>query len=99
MMQGIHKVHDAAVPFVSMFYGAASSYLWKDDGGTTHTIVQGEGGAQGDAMMPLLFSSGQHPALQRVQSQLCEGEFLLAFLERHLHSYNAKESMRGPWFC
>ena len=47
MMQGIHKVHDAAVPFVSMLYGGASSYLWEDDGGTTHTIVQGDGGEQG----------------------------------------------------
>ena len=39
------------------------------------------GGEQGDAMMRLLFSLGQDPALQRVQSQLCEGEYLLAFLD------------------
>ena len=52
MMQGIQKVHGAAVPFVSMFYGTASTYLWEDDEGTTHKIVQIEGGEQGDTMMP-----------------------------------------------
>ena len=51
MMQGLHDVDHTAVPFVSMFYGTPSRYLWKDDAGTTHTIVQGEGGEQGDAMM------------------------------------------------
>ena len=66
MMQGIHRVHEAAVLFVSMFYGTASTYLWEDDEGTTHKIVQGEGGEQGDAMMPLLFSLCQHPALEAV---------------------------------
>ena len=80
-MQGIHKVHAAAVPFVSMFYGTASTYLWEDDEGTTHKIVQGEGGEQGDAMMPLLFSLGQHPALEAVQAQLFPGEFLFAYLD------------------
>ena len=41
--------------------------------------TQGEGGEQGDAMMPLLFSLGQHSVLLKVQEQLHEGEFLLAF--------------------
>ena len=81
MMQGIQKVHGAAVPFVSMFHRTASTYLWEDDEGTTHKIVQGEGGEQGDAMMPLLFSLGQHPALEEVQAQLIPGEFLFAYLD------------------
>ena len=38
MLQGIQKVHGAAVPFVSMFCGTASTYLWEDDEGTTHKI-------------------------------------------------------------
>ena len=33
MMQGIHKVHAAAVPFVAMFYGTTSTYLLEDDEG------------------------------------------------------------------
>ena len=47
--------------------------LWED------TILQGEGGKQGDAMMPLLFSLGQHSALAAVQAQMGDGEVLLAF--------------------
>ena len=54
-----------------------------------HTIKQGEGGEQGDAMMPLLFSLGQHSALLKVQEQLHEGEFLLAFLD-DIYSHHAR---------
>ena len=36
-------------------------------------------GEQGDAMMPLLFSLAQHPALEAVQAQFLEGEFLFAY--------------------
>ena len=64
-----------------MFYGLTSTYLWEDDEGTTHKIMQGEGGEQGDAMMPFLFSLGQHPALEAVQAQLIPGEFLFAYLD------------------
>ena len=41
----------------------------------TTTVPQGE---QGDAMMPLLFSLGQHGALQAAHRNLREGEFLFA---------------------
>ena len=50
-----------------MFYGDHSTYLWEDDVGTVHHIEQGEGGEQGDVLMPLLFSLGQNAALQAVQ--------------------------------
>ena len=81
MLQGLSNVEGgrAALPFVSMFCGAPSQYLWEDDSGTVHTIDQGEGGEQGDAMMPLLHSLGQHGALQKLQSELHDGETLLAF--------------------
>ena len=61
------------------FYGHPSSYLWDDDEGVTHEIRQGEGGEQGDAMMPLLCALGQHQALRSVQFQLRPSEGLLAF--------------------
>ena len=82
MLQGLHDVlrRSSALPFVSTFYGLASSYLWEDEHGHVHTIVQGEGGEQGDAMMPLLFFLGQHTAFVRAQSQMAPGEVLLAFL-------------------
>ena len=53
-------------------------YLWEDNEGIVHDIHQGEGGEQGDASMPLLFSLEQHPALQAVQAQLLPGESVFA---------------------
>ena len=70
-----------AIPFVRLFYGSPSSYLWEDSSGITHTIPQGEGGEQGDPLMPLLFSLGQHAALQAIDSDLDDNEFLFAFLD------------------
>ena len=69
------------LPFVRMFFGAPSEYLWEDDSGTVHRIPQGEGGEQGDSMMPLLFCLGQHQALQAIQDQLRDGEYFMAFLD------------------
>ena len=66
------------MPFVLQFYGHPSSYLWDDDEGVTHEIRQGEGGEQGDAMMPLLYALGQHQGLRSVQFQLRRSQGLLA---------------------
>ena len=62
MMSGLLEVEGgaSALPFVRQFYGSPSTYLWDDDDGVTHEIAQGEGGEQGDALMPLLFSLGLH---------------------------------------
>ena len=43
-----------------------------------HVIHQGEGGEQGDALMPMLYSLGQHAVLQAVQGDLFPGEHLFA---------------------
>ena len=43
--------------------------------------LQGEGGEQGDALVPLLFCVGQHSALQEVQHSLRPSEHLFAFLD------------------
>ena len=43
--------------------------------GGVHDILQGEGGEQGDPLMPMLFSLGQHAALVAIS------ERLLAFLD------------------
>ena len=81
MMTGLLRVEggSAALPFVRMFYGAPSEYLWEDSCGTVHRIPQGEGGEQGDALMPLLFAVGQHSALEEPSAQLLPGEHLFAF--------------------
>ena len=83
MFSGLQRMVDGdqMIPFVRLFYGSLSVYLWEDDMGETHEILQGEGGEQGDPLMPLLFSLGQHRALLAVNARLIEGESLFAFLD------------------
>ena len=83
MMTGLFRMAggSAVLPFVHMFYGSPSEHLWEDNQGNVHVVPQGEGGEQGDAMMPLLFCLGQKEALQSVQRQLEDGERLFAFLD------------------
>ena len=70
-----------AVPFAGLFYGQRIEYMWEDDLGEMHTISQGEGGEQGDAMKSSLFSLGQHRALEEMARRLTPGEHLLAFMD------------------
>ena len=49
--------------------------------GNVHHVKQGEGGDQGDPLMPLLFSLGMHSALVAINAKLKEGERLFAFLD------------------
>ena len=72
---------EQVLPFVRLFSGASSVYWWEDNFGTVHEVEQGEGGEQGDALMPLLLSLGQHDALRAVQSSLHLEERLFAFLD------------------
>ena len=44
-------------------------------------ILQGEGGEQGDALMPALFALGQHDALLAIHDRLRPEERLFAFLD------------------
>ena len=70
-----------ALPFVRLFHSEPSAYLWEDDAGTVHTIHQGEGGEQGDPLMPLLFSLGQHASLEALQRRMRPTERLMAYLD------------------
>ena len=54
--------------------GRPSTYLWEDEMGATQIIQQGEGGEQGDPLMPMLFALGQHPALPAAQARLQDNE-------------------------
>ena len=51
---------EQVLPYVRLFYGRQSTYLWDDDIGVVDQIPQGEGGEQGDPHMPLLFARGIH---------------------------------------
>ena len=47
----------AALPFGKQFYGSPSRYIWEDEKGFNHDILQGEGGEQGDPLMPTLLAA------------------------------------------
>ena len=81
MLEGLRAMEggDSVLPFVSQFYSSASTYNWVDDVGVVHDVVQGEGGEQGDPLMPALFALGQHRALVAVRERLLPDEHLLAF--------------------
>ena len=83
---------DKLLPFVRSFYGAPSTYLWEDEMGTTHEILHGEGGEQGDPLMPLLFSLGQPRALVASQTRLRDGVRIPGRREHHLCA-------RPSWGC
>ena len=68
MLKGLLTMEggDQVLPFVWLFYGDPSTFLWDNDLGRVHSVLQGEGGEQGDPLMPMLFSLGQHAALMAV---------------------------------
>ena len=70
----------AVVPIVHMFT-SPSSHLCEDDSGVVRNVQQGEGGEQGDPLMPLLFCVGQRAALEEVQERLRPNERLFAYLD------------------
>ena len=72
---------DQILPFVRMFYGTPSTYLWEDELGVTQHIAQGEGGEQGDPLMPMLFALVQHVALEAAQGRLQQNERIFAYLD------------------
>ena len=76
-----------------VFWGAPSTYIWEDEMGTNHRIPQGEGREQGDPLVPLLSSLGQHRALTAVQDHFLEGNGLFAFLD---DIYVIRKSERVP---
>ena len=82
-MEGLLRMEDGdqILLFARCFYGSPSTYLWEDELGNTQEIPQGEGGEQGDPLMPMLFSLAEHPALEAIQRRLIDGEKLLAYLD------------------
>ena len=83
MLRALRNTPDAAsvLPFVRLFYGQPSTFLWRDDAGVVHRIVQAEGGEQGDPLMPALFALGIAPALAALQAEMHTAERVRAFLD------------------
>ena len=76
-----HPELQPLLPFARQFYASPSSYTWIDDDGHAHQVTQGEGGEQGDPLMPALYALAQHEALNDLQNQLRDGEAVFAFLD------------------
>ena len=108
MLRGLLGVTggEKVLPLVRLFYGRPSQYLWEDNSGVVHTIQQGDGGEQGDALMPLMYSLGQHKALDEITRGLLPTEKLFAYLDdvyvvtkpdRVATVYNVLQE--NLWFC
>ena len=74
LLEGLLRMEDGdqILLFARCFY---------DELGNTQEIPQSEAGEQGDLLMPMLFSLGEHPALEAIQRRLIDGEKLLAYLD------------------
>ena len=81
MLEGLLRMKggDQILLFVRCFYGSPSTYFWEDEMGVTQSIPQGEGGEQGDPLMPMLFAFGQHGALAAIQARMRVGEHVFAY--------------------
>ena len=72
---------NAMLPFVRFFYGSPSEFVWTDAANNPHSILQAEGGEQGDPLMPALFALRVAPALRAMQTDLLPSESVRAFLD------------------
>ena len=83
MLSGLMGMREGEqlLPSVKLFHGDPSTYLWEEEVGDVHHIHQGEGGEQGDALVPMLFCLGQHGALLAIAERLLPGEKLFAYLD------------------
>ena len=61
---------EEVLPFVRQWYAGQSEFVWFDSDGEPHHITQGDGGEQGDALMPALFCLALRRALSEVQGRL-----------------------------
>ena len=83
MLQGVLRMPSAhrVLPFLEQFCSSPSTYVWEDDMETQREVTQGDGGQQGDPLMPIPFCLGQHGDLAAVEGRLIAGEKLFAFLD------------------
>ena len=74
MLEALSALPNASslLPFVAMFYGHTSEYYWTDEDSEVWPIEQGDGGEQGDPLMPALFALGMHSALVSSDDKLKE---------------------------
>ncbi len=66
------------LPFARLFDVEPSSYLWQNAAGDVHKMLQGEGGEQGDGLLPMMYALGQHDGLDEARSLLSPIDALIA---------------------
>ena len=72
-----HATLEGLRPFAAHLPWASQLlYVFYDEGGVGHDVWQGEGGEQGDPLMPGLYALGQHSALLSIHAQLLPTERL-----------------------
>ena len=76
-----HPVLQVLVPHVRLWCGSKSKYIWTDANGHPHEVEQGEGGEQGDPLMPALFCLAVQSALTAAQGELLEAAAVFAYLD------------------
>ena len=86
---------DSALPFVLQFYGRPSKHIWEDEQGEVHEVFQGEGGEQGDPLMPALFALGQHSFGGHPEPSVADRE-VVGFLGRSVRGRRASPHCRNP---
>ena len=98
MLDGLHQISkgDTALPCVLQFCSEPSKYFLTDDSGHTHVIHLGEGGEQGDALMPMLRVLGPHGALLCLRDFVVPHEHFFACLD-NLHVVCLSDRV-GPIF-
>ena len=69
------------LPFVRLWYARQTTFLWHDENGHAHQVMQGDGGEQGDALMPALFCLALRQALEEIQAMLPANCTVLAYLD------------------
>ena len=69
------------IPFIELWYGDQTEFVWRDNVGIQHIIHQGDGGEQGDALMPALFCTTLKPALVEIQSRLRGTDIVVGYLD------------------
>ena len=83
MLEGLLRLPTAhrLLPYVRMHHGTPSHHVWIDDAALPHDIRQGEGGEQGDPLMPALVCLAMHGPLHESAMRPCDGEFVAAYLD------------------
>ena len=84
------------MPSVRLSYETQTRYVRTGSDGKDHFVDQGEGGEQGDPLMPLLFALGVHDALHEVAQKLRPGEDICAFLD-DVHVLCAPDRVRDVY--